>query len=187
MMALLAQAASSGEWHDGWQLAVVTFTALTIVAGWIHRQSKSDLKSIRDELGDLRTELKAEVASAEAKLTNDITDLKTDLASARTELKTDIATARTELKTEVVSAEERLKADITELKADLTSAENSLKADIAEVGGDLKNLQDKLYDDARSQAAMYQWQLAATQPATSEAPLQQSPPQPKQLAETRTD
>ena len=140
MMALLAQAASSGEWHDGWQLAVVTFTALTIVAGWIHRQSKSDLKSVRDEL-----------------------------------------------KAEVASAEERLKKDITELKADLTSAENSLKADIAEVGGDLKDLKDKLYDDARSQAAIYQWQLAATQPAASEVSPQQSPSQPKQLAETRTD
>lgn len=47
--------------------------------------------------------------------------------------------------------------------------------------------QDKLYDEARSQAAMYQWQMAATRPAASEAPLQQSPPQSKQLTETRPD
>ena len=147
MLALLAQAASTAEWYDGWQLAVTTITALTIVAGWIHRQSKSDLKSVRDDLGDLKTDLKTEVASAET----------------------------------------RLKADITDLKTDLTSAENNLKADIAEVRGDLKDLKDKLYDDARSQAAIYQWQLATTQPAASEASPQQSPPQPKQLAETRTD
>ena len=161
MMALLAQAASSGEWYDGWQLAVVTFTALTIVAGWIHRQSKSDLKSVRDEL-------KAEVASAEERLKTDLTSAEARLKKDITELKTDLATAR------------------TELKADLTSAENSLKADIAEVGGDLKDLKDKLYDDARSQAAIYQWQLAATQPAASEVSPQQSPSQPKQLAETST-
>ena len=147
MLALLAQAAPAAEWHDGWQLAVGTFTALTVVAGWLHRQSKADLKSVRDDLGDLRTDLKDEIVSAETRLKGEIARVEGELATTRTELKADIATARTEL-----------------------------KADIAEVGGDLKDLKDKLYDDARSQAAMYQWQLAATQPAASEASPQQSPP-----------
>ena len=169
MLALLAQAAPAAEWHDGWQLAVGTFTALTVVAGWLHRQSKADLKSVRDDLGDLRTDLKDEIVSAETRLKGEIARVEGELATTRTELKADIATARTELKT------------------DIATARTELKADIAEVGGDLKDLKDKLYDDARSQAAIYQWQLAATQPAASEASPQQSPPQPKQLAETRTD
>lgn len=169
MMALLAQAASSGEWHNGWQLAVITFTALTIVAGWLHRQSKSDLKSVQDEL-------KAEIVATEARLQADITEVKADLAATRTELKADIA----EVKADLVATRTELKAEIAEVRTEL-------KTDIAEVGGDLKDLKDKLYDDARSQAAIYQWQLAATQPVASEASPQQSPPQPKQLAETRPD
>ena len=146
MLALLAQAASTSEWHDGWQLAVTTITALTVVVGWLHRQSKSDLKSVKDDLSTR------------------ITDVKDDLSTRITDVKDD------------------LKADIARVEADVARVE----ANIAEVGDDLKDLKDKLYDDARSQAAMYQWQLAATQPATSEASPQQSPPQPKQLAETST-
>ena len=169
MLALLAQAASAAEWHDGWQLAVGTFTALTVVAGWLHRQSKADLKSVRDDLGDLRTDLKDEIVSAE-------TRLKGEIARVEIDLKADIARVEGELAT-----------TRTELKADIATARTELKANIAEVGGDLKDLKDKLYDDARSQAAIYQWQLAATQPAASEVSPQQSPPQPKQLAETRID
>ena len=135
MLVLLAQAASSREWHDGWQLAVTTITALTVVVGWLLRQSKSDLKSVKDDLS-VR-----------------ITDVKDDL-----------------------------KAEVGRVEADVARVE----ANIAEVSGDLKYLKGELYDDALSQAAMYQWQLAATRPATSEASPQQSPPQPKQLAETST-
>ena len=154
MLALLAQAASAGEWHDGWQLAVTTITAgigaVVAIIVWLHKQSKSDLAEVKDDL------------SAR------ITDVKDDL------------------KAEVVSAETRLKADIARVETDLKADIARVDANVAEVGGDLKDLKDKLYDDARSQAAMYQWQLAATQPAASEASPQQSPPQPKQLAETST-
>ena len=80
-----------------------------------------------------------------------------------------------------------LKDDIAELKTDLKLTEARLREDITKVGGDLKDLKDKLYDDARSQVSMYQWQLAATQPTTSEGTPQQSPPKPKQLAETTTE
>ena len=164
MLALLAQAAPAGEWHDGWQLAVTTITALTVVVGWLHRQSKSDLKSVKDDLSvritDVKDDLKTEVASAERRLKAEITRVETDL-------KADIA---------------KVEADVARVEADVARVE----VNIAEVSGDLKDLKDKLYDDARSQAAMYQWQLAATRPATGEASPRQSPPQPKQLAETST-
>ena len=165
MLALLAQAASAGEWHDGWQLAVTTITAgigaVVAIIVWLHKQSKSDLAEVKDDL------------SAR------ITDVKDDLSARITDVKDD-------LKAEVVSAETRLKAEITRVETDLKADIARVEANIAEVGGDLKDLKDKLYDDARSQAAMYQWQLAATRPATSEASPQQSPPQPKQLVETST-
>ena len=174
MMSLLAQAVSTGEWYDGWQLAVVTFTALTMVVGWLHRQSKSDLKAVRDELGDLKTDLTAK-----------ITEVKTDLTA-------DIAEVKADLSAEIVAAETRLKADIAEVKTDLKGDIADVKTDIASVDGDLKDLKDKLYDDALGKVAMYQWQLVATQPPASEAPSQQpqpqqSPPQSRQLAQTGTD
>ena len=169
MIALLAQAASSSEWHDGWQLAVITFTSLTIVAGWIHRQSKSDLKAARDDL-------KGEITAVKTDLTTNIDEVKTDLKLAEARLQKDITEVKTDLTT-----------NIAEVKTDLKLAEARLREDIAKVGDDLKDLKDKLYDDARSQVSMYQWQLAATQPTTSEGTPHQSPPKPKQLAETTTD
>lgn len=157
MLALLAQAASPDTWYDGWQLAVVTFTALTIVVGWLHRQSKSD-----------RAEMKADIRGVEDRLTANITDLKT------------------ELKTDIARVDDRLTASIadlrTELKADITGVEARLATDIAEVRDDLKDLKDRLFDDALGQIARYQWQLAATTPsATSE-----DSPEPTALAEAST-
>ena len=168
MLVLLAQAASTSEWHDGWQLAVTTITALTVVVGWLHRQSKSDLKSVKDDLSTRITDVKD--------------DLSTRITDVKDGLKAEVVSAETRLKAEITRVETDLKADIARVEADVARVE----ANIAEVGGDLKDLKDKLYDDARSQAAMYQWQLAATRPATSEASPQQPPPQPKQLAETST-
>ena len=140
MLALLAQAASSDAWYDGWQLAVVTFTALSIVVGWLHRQSKSD-----------RAEMKADIRGVEDRLTTNMTDLKTDIARVDDRLTASIADLRTELKTDIAGAEDRLATDI------------------AEVQGDLKDLKDRLFDDALGQIARYQWQLATTMPsATSE-------------------
>ena len=186
MLALLAQAASSDAWHDGWQLAVVTFTALTIVVGWLHRQSKSDraemtadIRGVEGRLTagmtDLRTELKTDIARVDDKLTTSIADL-------RTELKTDIAGVEDRLTANITGVEDRLTASIadlrTELKTDIIGVEDRLTANIAEVGGDLKDLKDRLFDDALGQIARYQWQLAVTTPsATSE-----DPPEPTGLA-----
>ena len=157
MLALLAQAASSDAWYEGWQLAVVTFTAFSVVVGWLHRQSKSD-----------RAEMKADIRGVEDRLTANMTDLKT-------ELKTDIARLDDRLTSSI--------ADLrTELKTDIAGVEDRLATNIAEVGGDLKDLKDRLFDDALGQIARYQWQLAATTPsATSE-----DSPELTRLAEAST-
>ena len=163
MLALLAQAASAAEWHDGWQLAVTTFTALTIVVGWLHRQSKSDLKSVRDDL------------SAR------ITDVKDNLSTRITKVEADIARVEDKLSADIAEVHTDLKATRTELKGDIARAEDKLSADIAEVGGDLKDLKDNLLVDALKRA-----RNPAAAPQLSEASPQQPPPQPKQLAETST-
>ena len=150
MLALLAQAASAAEWHDGWQLVVTTITAgigaVVAIIVWLHKQSKSDLAEVKD-----------------------------DLSTRITDVKDDLSTRITDVKTEVVSAEARLKAEITRV-------EDKLSADIGEVRGDLAHLKDNLLVDALKRA-----RNPATAPQLSEVSPQQSPPQPKQLAETRTD
>ena len=189
MTALLAQAASAGEWYDGWQLAVIIVTVVVspmlALIGWLHRQmsrgfadSKSDLAAAEERLegniAEVKTDLKAEIVAAEKRLEGNIAKVRSDLVAAEKRLEGKIAEVRTDLTTK-----------IAEVKTDLT-------AKIDEVGGDLKDLKDKLYEDALGKVAMYQWQLAAPQPSASEAPSsqpqsQQPAPQPKQLAETSTD
>ena len=189
MTALLAQAASSAEWYDGWQLAVIIVTVVVspmlALIGWLHRQmsrgfadSKTDLAAAEDRLegniAEVKTDLKAEIVAAEKRLEGNIAEVKTDL------------------KAEIVAAEKRLEGKIAEVKTDLTAKIAEVRTDIASVDGDLKDLKNKLYEDALGKVAMYQWQLAAPQPSASEAPSsqpqsQQPAPQPKQLAETSTD
>ena len=150
MLALLAQAASTAEWHDGWQLAVTTITAgigaVVAIIVWLHKQSKSDLAEVKDDLSARITDVKTEVVSAEARLKAEITRVETDI------------------------------------KTDITRVEDKLSADIGEVRSDLAHLKDNLLVDALKRA-----RNPAAAPHLSEASPQQSPPQPKQLAETRTD
>ena len=150
MLALLAQAASTGEWHDGWQLAVTTITAgigaVVAIIVWLHKQSKSDLAEVKDDLSARITDVKTEVVSAEARLKAEITRVETDI------------------------------------KADIARVEDKLSADIGEVRGDLVHLKDNLLVDALKRA-----RNPAAAPQLSEASPQQSPSQPKQLVETRTD
>ena len=58
MATLLAQAASSAEWYQGWQLAVatsgVTTTILLSVVGWSYRILKADINRIERKLDDLQ-------------------------------------------------------------------------------------------------------------------------------------
>ena len=172
MLALLAQAAPTAEWHDGWQLVVTTFTAgigaVVAIIVWLHKQSKSDLAEVKDDLSTR------------------ITDVKDDLSARITDVKTEVVSAEARLKAEITRVETDLKADITrvenKLSADITRVEDKLSADIGEVRGDLAHLKDNLLVDALKRA-----RNPAAAPQLSEAPPQQSPPQPKQLAETRTD
>lgn len=50
MATLLAQAASSAEWHQGWQLALavsgVTTTIVLSVVGWFYRILKADINRL---------------------------------------------------------------------------------------------------------------------------------------------
>lgn len=50
MATLLAQAASSAEWHQGWQLALavsgVTTTIVLSVVGWFYRILKADINRV---------------------------------------------------------------------------------------------------------------------------------------------
>ena len=200
MTALLAQAASAGEWYDGWQLAVIIVTVVVspmlALIGWLHRQmsrgfadSKSDLAAAEERLegniAEVKTDLKAEIVAAEKRLEGNIAEVKTDL-------KAEIVAAEKRLEGKIAEVKTDLTGKIAEVKTDLTGDIAEVKTDIASVDGDLKDLKNKLYEDALGKVAMYQWQLAAPQPSASEAPSsqplsQQPAPQPKQLAETSND
>ena len=192
MTALLAQAASSGEWYDGWQLAAIIITIVVALIGWLHRQmsrgfaeSKSDLaaaeKRLEGKIAEVKTDLTGKIAEVKTDLTGKIAEVKTDLTGNIAEVKTDLTAKIAGVRGDLAATEKRLSADIAEVRTD-----------IASVDGDLKDLKNKLYEDALGKVAMYQWQLAAPQPSASEAPSsqpqsQQPAPQPKQLAETSTD
>ena len=203
MTALLAQAASSGEWYDGWHLAAIIITVVVALIGWLYRQmsrgfaeSKSDLaaaeKRLEGKIAEVKTDLTGDIAEVKTDLTGKITEVKTDLTGKITEVKTEIVATEKRLTAEIVATEKRLTANIADVKIDLENDIAEVKTGIASVDGDLKYLKDKLYEDALGKVAMYQWQLAAAQPSASEDPSlqpqsQQPAPQPKRLAETSSD
>ena len=199
MTALLAQAASAGEWYDGWQLAVIIVTVVVspmlALIGWLHRQmsrgfadSKSDLAAaeerlegniakVRSDLVAAEERLEGKIAEVKTDLTADIAEVRTDLTGKIAEVKTDlsgkIAEVKTDLSGKIAEVKTDLTADIAEVKTDLSGKIAEVRTDIASVDGDLKDLKNKLYEDALGKVAMYQWQLAAPQPSASEAPSSQ--------------
>ena len=181
MTALLAQAASSGEWYDGWQLAAIIITIVVALIGWLHRQMSRGFADSKSDLAAAEKRLEGKIAEVKTDLTGKIAEVKTDLTGDIAEVKTDLTGKIAGVRGDLAATEKRLTADIAEVRTD-----------IASVDGDLKDLKNKLYEDALGKVAMYQWQLAAPQPSASEAPSsqpqsQQPAPQPKQLAETSTD
>ena len=46
MATLLAQAASSAEWHQGWQLAVAASSVVILLLGWFYRILKADINRL---------------------------------------------------------------------------------------------------------------------------------------------
>ena len=61
MATLLAQAASSAEWHQGWQLALavsgVTTTIVLSVVGWFYRILKADINRVDRRIDRLERKL----------------------------------------------------------------------------------------------------------------------------------
>ena len=90
----------------------------------------------REDLGDLRTELKAEIADTKAEIADtkaelkaEIADVRAEIADTKAELKADIADLKTEManqradwKTEIADAKTELKAEISGVRTELHTA-----------------------------------------------------------------
>ena len=127
-------------------VAIAGFT-LTLL-GYL-RNVRHDLAAgigrLENQIGAVRTELRADTADLR-------TEVRTDFTELRTELKTDIAGIRTELKTDIAGIRTELKTDFTELrtelKSDIASSHADLKADIGRVDGRLVALESRAHDIA---------------------------------------
>lgn len=77
MATLLAQTAASGEWHDGWQLvasAIGAAVAVVIaVVGWLHKQSKSDNKELKDDINNTKNDIKGDLQRIETAMNSGFT------------------------------------------------------------------------------------------------------------------
>ena len=116
-------------------MSVATFDTLAAVrnlekAGMGTTQAEAVTETIRvavfqgvatkEDLAELRTELKADIAELRAEVKVDITELRTevkaDITELRTEVKADIAELRTEVKADIAS----LRTELEKVRADLT-------------------------------------------------------------------
>ncbi|MEZ5380619.1 MAG: hypothetical protein R2754_02350 [Microthrixaceae bacterium] len=106
-------------------------------------------QALREEITELRAELKGDIAELRAELKGDISDLraelKGDIAELRTELKGDIAELRAELKGDISGLEAGFTGLRTELKGDISDLRAELKGDIAELRAEIKALTHKMY------------------------------------------
>lgn len=57
MAALLAQAASSAEWHQGWQLAVAASSVVILLVGWFYRILKADINRLDHRINRLEAKI----------------------------------------------------------------------------------------------------------------------------------
>ena len=76
--------------------------------------TKEDLRDLRAEFRDFRTETKADIDGVR-------TELKADIDGVRTELKADIDGVRTELKADIADLRTELKADIDGLRTEFVT------------------------------------------------------------------
>lgn len=65
--------------------------------GNIRTELKADIANVRLETANVRSELKEDIANLRAELKQDISNVRTEIAGLRTELKEDIATLRTDI------------------------------------------------------------------------------------------
>ncbi len=103
--------------------------------------TKSDVRDLRLEMKDLRTELKTEIAQLRDETNAGIADcrieLKAEIADCRTELKAEIADCRAE----IAGLRDELKVESVERRGDVAR----LSREIADVRGDIKNLKAQMY------------------------------------------
>ena len=78
----------------------------------------------KDDLGVVRSDLRAEMAGLR-------TELKTEMADLRTELKTEMADLRTELRTEMGQLRTEFKTEMGQLRTDLRTDVAQLRVDFA--------------------------------------------------------
>ena len=108
--------------------------------------TKSDVRDLRLEMKDLRTELKTEIAQlrdetnegiadCRIELKAEIVDCRTEIAGLRDETKAEFATRGDEIKTEFAKLRDELKAEWAERRGDVAR----LSREIAEVRGDIKH------------------------------------------------
>jgi chromosome segregation ATPase len=103
---------------------------------------QQQLQAIRDDIGEVRTELKAEIAAVR-------TELKAEIAAVRTELKTDLAAVRTELKGEVAEERTELAGVRAELKGEIAELRTEVRTGFAEMGAELAR-HDRRFDEMNS-------------------------------------
>ncbi|MBS9781657.1 MAG: DUF1640 domain-containing protein [Gammaproteobacteria bacterium] len=104
-----------------------------------HSATREELREVRDELkGDIN-DLHTEIQSVRTELKGDINELRTEIQSVRTELKGDINELRTELKGE--NAE--LRGEIKEFRKEMRSNTYWIIGSLGTIFGILPNL-DKI-------------------------------------------
>lgn len=57
MATLLAQAASSAEWHQGWQLALAASSVVILLLGWFYRILKADINRLDHRIDRLEAKI----------------------------------------------------------------------------------------------------------------------------------
>ena len=128
------------------QMSVATFDTLAAVrnlekAGMGTSQAEAVTETIRiavfqgvatkEDIGEVRTELKTDIAEVRA-------ELKADIAEVRTELKADIAEVRTELQTEIAEVRTELQTEIAEVRTEIAGLRGEMKEDHARLRADFE-------------------------------------------------
>ena len=103
--------------------------------------TKSDVRDLRLEMKDLRTELKTEIAQLRDETNAGIADCRIELKAEIVDCRAEIAGLRDETKTEIAGLRDELKVESVERRGDVAR----LSREIADVRGDIKNLKAQMY------------------------------------------
>ena len=103
--------------------------------------TKSDVRDLRLEMKDLRTELKTEIAQLRDETNAGIADCRIELKAEIADCRAEIAGLRDETKTEIAGLRDELKVESVERRGDVAR----LSREITDVRGDIKNLKAQMY------------------------------------------